>query len=299
MIVNAVAAVGRGGGAAAGERAGVAFFGAGGVGAPVFRLLVVESADGADWVVVLADRSSVPIPLAVAAASGFVGGVSDFDLPLAGEEEDVGAHLLSLLRGGGNHHRGGIIEGASIGIWVEELSGGNRETFGVEDSGPEIDEQPFRVTGKVAKRKAMNGELILIRGGAEREPGSGTDREGFVEASCQGREERGVVSGRGRGIDPQESDRAITINLGSKGEGERAVGGTEDFRRAVWEGGGNGVLVWVGGVDLSWCVEPTGGRREGGGFGRAGQGGRSEDGARGRGSLPRFVLGGGGGHLRV
>ena len=147
VVVTAVGAVGGGGGAAAGDRAEVALFAAGGVGAPVIRLLVMESTDGADRVVVLADRSGVPIPLAVAAAGGFVGRVSDFDFPFAGEEEDVGAHLLSLFGGGGDHNRGGVLEGASIGIRVEEPGGGNREIFGIEDSRSEIDEQPFRVTG--------------------------------------------------------------------------------------------------------------------------------------------------------
>ena len=104
VVITAVGAMGRGGGATADDRAEVAFFGAGGAGAPVLRLPMVESADGADRVVIFADRSSVPVPLTVAAASGFVGGVSDFDFPFAGEEENVGAHLFPLLRGGGDHH---------------------------------------------------------------------------------------------------------------------------------------------------------------------------------------------------
>ena len=144
----------------------------------------------------------------------------------------------------------------------------------------------------------MNGELVLVWGWAEREPGRGTNREGFGEASRQGREEGGVVSGRGRGIDFQERNRAVRIHLGSKGEGESAVGGTEDLCRDVREGGGYGVPVWVGSVDLSWCVEPSSGSRERGGSGRDGRGGGSECGDRGRGSLPGFVLGGGG-HLGV
>ena len=112
----------------------------------------------------------------------------------------------------------------------------------------------------------MNGELILVWGRTEREPGRRTNWEGFVEASCQGREEGGVVGGRGRGIDSQESNRAVGIDLGSKGEGESTVGGTEDLCRDVREGGGYGVSVWVGGVDLCWCVEPPSDSREEGGL---------------------------------
>ena len=135
MVVITVGAVVRGGGAAVGNRAEVALYGTGGVGAPVLHLLVMEGADGADRVVVLADWSGVPIPLAVAAASGLVGGVSAFNLPLAGEEEDVRAHFLTFLRGGGNHHGGGVLEGSSVRVRVEEAGGGDRKTFSVEDSG--------------------------------------------------------------------------------------------------------------------------------------------------------------------
>ena len=298
MTVTAVGAVGRGGGATSSDRAKVAFFGAGGVGAPVLRLLVVEGADGAHRMVVFANRSGVPISLTVATAGGFVGRVSDFNLPFTGEEEDIGAHFLSFLRGGGNHNGGGILEGTSVGVWVEEPSGGNRNAFGVEDSGFQVDKQPFRVAWKVAEGKPMNGELVFIRGGTERKPGRGTNREGFVEAGCQGREEGGVVSGRGRGINSEEGNRAVRIHFGSKGEGEDTVGGAEDICRDVWKGGGNSVPVRVGGVDLPRSVKPSGSCREGGGSGRDRRGGRSEDGDPGREGLFRFILRGGG-YLRV
>ena len=147
VVVPAVGAVGGGGGAAVGYGADVALLGAGGVGASVFRSPVVESADRADRVVVLAYWGSVTVSLTVAAAGGFVGGVGDLDLPLTGEKKNVGSHLLSLLRGGGNYNRGGVLEGTSVGIWVEEPSGGNRKTFSVEYSGLEVNKQPFRVAG--------------------------------------------------------------------------------------------------------------------------------------------------------
>ena len=47
----------------------------------------------------------------------------------------------------------------------------------------------------------MDGELVLVGSRAEGEPGRGANREGFVEARCQGGEEGGVVSGWGGGID--------------------------------------------------------------------------------------------------
>ena len=104
VVVPTVGTVRGGGGAAAGDRAEVTFFGAGGIGTPVLGLPVVESADGTDRVVVFADWCGVAIPLTVPVAGGLGGRVGDFDLSLTGEEEDVGAHLFSLLGGGRNHH---------------------------------------------------------------------------------------------------------------------------------------------------------------------------------------------------
>ena len=77
--------------------------------------------------------------------------MSDLDLPPPREEKDVGAHLFALLRDGGDHHRRGILEGASVRIWVEEAGGGDLKTFGVENGGFEVDEQPLGVVGRVAK----------------------------------------------------------------------------------------------------------------------------------------------------
>ena len=85
MVVPTVGTVGRGGGAAIGNGAEVALFGAGGIGTAVFCFSVVEGADGAAGMVVLADWSGVAVPLTVAATSGFIGRVSDLDFPLARE----------------------------------------------------------------------------------------------------------------------------------------------------------------------------------------------------------------------
>ena len=95
VVVPAVGTVGRGSRAAVSDRAEVTLFRTGGIGAAVFRLSVVEGADRADRVIVFADWGSVSVSLTIAAASGFVGGVGDFDFPFTGEKEDVGAHLLA------------------------------------------------------------------------------------------------------------------------------------------------------------------------------------------------------------
>ena len=142
------------------------------------------------------------VPLAVAAASGLVGGVGDLDLPPTGEEEDVRAHFLTLFGGGSDHHRGGVFQGASVGVWVEESSGGDRKSFGVEDGGLEVDELPFWVVGEVSEGEAMDGKLVFVGSGAEGKPGRDANWEGFVEASCEGREEGGVIRGGGRRVNP-------------------------------------------------------------------------------------------------
>ena len=100
---------------------------------------------------VLTDWCGMTVALTVAATSGFVSGVGDLDLPPAGEEEDVHAHLFTLLRGGSDHHRGGVFEGASIRVRVEEASRGNLKVFCIEDGGFEVDEQSFRVGREVTE----------------------------------------------------------------------------------------------------------------------------------------------------
>ena len=113
----------------------------------------------------------------------------------------------------------------------------------------------------------MDGELVFIRGGAEGKPGRGANREGFVKASREGREEGRVIRGGGGRVNPQESDRTVGVDFGRKGEREGAVGGAEDVCCDVWEGGGYGVTVRMWGVNLPGGIEPAGGCREGGGSG--------------------------------
>ena len=171
MVIAAVGTVRGGGGTAVGNGAEITLFGASGVGAPVFGLLVMKGANGADRVGVLTDWSGVTVPLAVTASSGFVSRVGHLDFSLTGEEEDVRAHLLTLLGSGGDHYRGGVLEGASVGVRVEEASGGDLKALGIEDGRLEVHKQPLGVTGQVPEGEAMDGELILVGSGAEGEPG--------------------------------------------------------------------------------------------------------------------------------
>ena len=138
MVIAAVGTVRGGGGAAVGNGAKITLLGASGVGAPMLGLLVMQCADGADGMGVLTDWSGVTVPLAVTAASGFVSRVGNLDFPFTGEEKDVRAHLLTLFGGGGNHNRGGVLEGASVGVGVKEASGGDLKALGIKNGRLEV-----------------------------------------------------------------------------------------------------------------------------------------------------------------
>ena len=225
VVVPTVGAVRRGGGVTVGDGAEVNLLRASGVGAAVFRFPVVESADGADGVIVLTDRGSVAVPLAVAALGGFICRVGGLDLPSAREQENMGAHLFALLGGGGNHHRGGVLEGTSVRVWIEEVSGGDCKALGVKDGGFEVDKQILGVIGKVTEGQAVDSELVFNGSGAEGEPWGVTNREGFVQTRRKGGKKGGVIRGRSGWVNPQEGDRPIGVDFGSEGKGEGAVGG--------------------------------------------------------------------------
>ena len=149
MIVPTVGTVGRAGRAAAGDWVKVALFAAGGGGAVMLCLLVVQGTDGVYRVVVLADRGSMAVSLTVAAEGGFVGRVSDLDFPFAGKDEYVGTHLLTFFRCGGGHHRGGVFQGVGGRIWVEKAGRGDLKSFGIEDGSLKIHKKPFGVLRQV------------------------------------------------------------------------------------------------------------------------------------------------------
>ena len=255
----------------------------------MFRLPVVEGADGADRVVVFADGRGMPVPLAVVAAGGLVGRVGDLDLSPSREEKDVGAHPLTVL------------EGTGIGVWVEEAGRGDFEAFGVQYGAFKVDKQPLRIIGQIAEREAMNGKLVLVGGGAEGEPGGGANREGFVQASRQGGEEGGVVRGGSERINTQKGYCAVGVDPGGEGQGKSAVGGAKDVGCDVGEGSSYGVSEGVGGVHLPRGVEPaSSGRERGGSRGGRGGGGRDGKGGNpGRGGLLRLPSGGGRGRLCI
>jgi len=141
---------------------------------------MVQGTDRANGVVVFIDRGRVAISLTVAASSGFIGRVSSLYLPLAREKEDVGAHLLTFLRGSCDNDRRGKFQGAGFRIWVEKAGRGDFDALGVEYCSPEVDEETFIVLREIAEGEAVDGELVLVGGGPEREPWGGADREGFV-----------------------------------------------------------------------------------------------------------------------
>ena len=130
--------------------------------------------------IVFTNRGRVTISLAVAASSSFIGGVSSLYLPHPGEKEDVGAHLLTFLRGSCDDDRRGKFQRAGFRIWVEKAGRGDFDALGVEYCSPEVDEETFIVFSEIAEGETVDGELVLVGGGPEREPWGGADREGFV-----------------------------------------------------------------------------------------------------------------------
>jgi len=160
-------------------------------------------------VVVFTDRGCVAVPLTVAASGGFIGRVRSLDLPLAGEKEDVGAHLLTFLRGSCNNYRRGELQRAGFRIRVEKASRGDLDALGVKYCGLEVHEETFIILREVAKGEAMDGELVLVGGGPKREPRGGADWERFIQTCRKSTEEGSVVGGRRRGGDPQKGNRTI------------------------------------------------------------------------------------------
>jgi len=73
VVITTVGAVRRGGRATVGDAPEVALFRAGGVGAMVFLLWVVEGTEVADRMVVFANRSCMAVSLAIAAVGRFIG----------------------------------------------------------------------------------------------------------------------------------------------------------------------------------------------------------------------------------
>jgi len=128
-------------------------------------------------VIVFADRGCVAVSLTVAAPSCFIGRVSSLNLPLAGEEKDVGAHLLTFLRGSCDNDRRGEFQRAGIRIRVKKAGRGDLDTLGIEYCSSEVYEKTFIVLTEVAKGEAVDGELVLVGGGPEWEPGAGL---GFI-----------------------------------------------------------------------------------------------------------------------
>jgi len=131
-------------------------------------------------VFVFADWGRVVVPLTVAASSSFIGRVSGFDLPLAGEKEDLGAHPFTILRGTCDNDRVGKVQRAGFRIRVEKAGRGDLDALGVEYGSLGVREEAFIVFRQIAEEEAMDGELVFVAGGPEREPLGGADWERFV-----------------------------------------------------------------------------------------------------------------------
>jgi len=180
VVIPTVSTVGRGGRATIRNRGKVAFLGTRGVGAAVLRLTMVEGTNRTDRVIVFADRGCVAVSLTVAASSSLVGGVGGFDLSLARQKENVRAHPLAILGAGCDNNRGGKFQRAGFRIRVEEAGRGDIDPLCVEYGSLEVHEETLIVLGEITEGEAMDGKLVFVGGGPEREPRGGADWKRFV-----------------------------------------------------------------------------------------------------------------------
>jgi len=92
------------------------------------------------------------------------------DLPFAGEEKDVGTHLLAILRGSSDNHGEGEFQSASFRVRVKKACQGNLDPFGIEDGSVKVHKEAFIILVDVAEGEAVDGKLTFIGGGPEGEP---------------------------------------------------------------------------------------------------------------------------------
>jgi len=180
VVIPTVSTVGGGGRATVRNRAKVAFLVTCGIWAAVLRLMVVEGTNRAARVIVFADRGYVAVSLTVAASSSLVGRVGGFDLSLARQKKDVRTHPLTILGAGCDNNRGGKFQRAGFRIRVEEAGRGDFEPLCVEYGSLEVHEESLIILWEISEGEAMDGELVLVGGGPERDPWGGADWKGFV-----------------------------------------------------------------------------------------------------------------------
>jgi len=103
-----------------------------------------------------------------------------------GEEADRGAHCLDVPGVAGDNDAGGKLALSGLPVRVEISGGEDTYVFGVEDRLREAGEEFVPVLREVSDGEGVDGELGLVVGEVEGQPGRLSHRECLVELGRQG-----------------------------------------------------------------------------------------------------------------
>ena len=129
---------------------------------------------------------------AVVALGEPVSGDDRGDLSWAREEADGGPHRGDILRPDGDSDRGGEFPLSGGRIRVEESGREDGDPSRIADRGSQRVVEVIGIGGEVRDREGVDGQLCLIGGKPEGEPGGLAHGEGLIESGSNGIEERGV-----------------------------------------------------------------------------------------------------------
>ena len=108
-------------------------------------------------------------------------------------------------------------------VWDQESDGEDAYVFGVEDPLREAGKDFIRVFREEGDGEGVDGELGLVGGEGEGQPGRLTNRESLIELCRQGVEVGCEGGGRGGRLGDEEGNRSSVIHVCRDGEGEDTV----------------------------------------------------------------------------
>jgi len=132
---------------------------------------------------------------------------------------------------------GGRLSFPGPSVRVEVSGREDAYVFGVEDRLREAGEQVVRVFGEEGDGQRVDGELSLVRGEAEGQPGRISHLEGFVELGGECVEVRCEGGSGGGRVGDEQGDRPAIVDLGCARKGKDTVCIPEDASSYVGESG--------------------------------------------------------------
>ena len=125
----------------------------------MFRLPVVERAEGARGVFLHASLGHMAKLTAVLALGEPIGGDDGGDLSGSGEEANRGTHRDDVLWLDGYRDGGRELALSGRGVRVEESDGEDGHASGIPDGGGQSVEEVLGVGGEVGDREGVDGQL--------------------------------------------------------------------------------------------------------------------------------------------